>query len=68
MKINVSSMNFKLNDISDSAVGPINVSLFNFLAGLFEGILKDVINLIFSKGVSMQWLLNLLHLNFVNLD
>jgi hypothetical protein len=68
VKLNVTTMNFKLKDITDSTVGDINVTIFNILVTMFEGTLKAMINLIFNKGVSMQWLLKLLHLDFVSLD
>lgn len=68
LKLYVTTMSFKLKDITDSAVGDISVTLFNFLAAMFEGILKTMINLIFSRGISMQWLLNYLHLTFIQID
>jgi hypothetical protein len=61
-------MNFKLKDITDSTVGDINVTLFNDLAALLEGTFKAMINLVFSRGVSLQWLLNWLKIGFVTLD
>jgi hypothetical protein len=49
-------------------IGNIDTTLFNAVAKLFEPLIREVINLVFSKGMPMQWLLNLLHLNFVSLD
>ena len=45
-----------------------DVKLFNWISGIFETAIKDVINLIFKRGVSMQWFLDWLHLDFVKLD
>lgn len=68
MKLDISTLEFKLKDVTDSAIGDISVSLVNTIFGLFEGVIKSMINLIFSRGLSMQWLLDYLHLNFVKLD
>jgi hypothetical protein len=68
VKLNIKQINFKLKDATDSAVGPIDFMIFNVLAKLFEGTLEGFINLIFMRGVSIQWLLDALGLNFVNLD
>lgn len=68
--MDITSLVFSIKDVTDSVIGPIttNVKLFNSIATLFEKTIKDVINLIFSRGVSMQWLLDYLHLDFVKLD
>ena len=66
--LDITKMDFKLKDTSDSAVGPLDFRIFNVLAKLFEGYLEGIINLIFSQGISIDWLLKYLGLTFVHLD
>ena len=38
------------------------------IIGLFEGVLKVLLNLILSRGMDLRWLLNLLNINFIELE
>ena len=68
VKLDITTLKFNLKDVTDSEIGPIDVKILNAIFDLFDGVLKGMINLIFSRGISMQWLLNWLHITFINLD
>jgi hypothetical protein len=57
-----------LKDIEDSEIGKVSVVVENALFAIIEPLVKIFVNLFLGRGLPLDWLLKLLHLNFVNLD
>lgn len=69
MQINVHELDFKLKDIEDVAWGGhVSVAVENALFAIIEPFIKVFVNLFLGRGLPLDWLLKLLHLNFLNLD
>lgn len=70
VQIKVSDFDIKVESTTDSQIGDIgNLTILNTLLDVLEPTIKTLINLIFAKkGISLEWILNLLHLNWIELN
>lgn len=67
--LKVTDFDIKVNGTVDSQIGDVGkLPALNTILNLLEPSLKGIINLIFGNGISLQFLLNWLHLNFVDFD
>ena len=69
VKITLNDFKFTLKEIKDSHLnGKINPSYYNALFNLFNPMFVSLINTIFAREKSLNWLLEYLDLTFVGLD
>lgn len=71
VQITLADFTFRIKDpggVINSHIGHVSTSTYNTLFSTLQPILKLAINTIFSKGLSLNWLLVLLDLTFVELD
>ena len=57
-----------MKDVENSQIGNVSVLVENAIFAIIEPFIKIFINLFLGRGFPLDWLLKLLHLNFVNLD
>lgn len=57
-----------IDKVENSTIGNVNLDLLALIIGLFEGVLKVLLNLILGRGMDLRWLLNLLKINFVEFE
>jgi hypothetical protein len=49
-------------------VGTINTELVEFVIKLASPVLKGIVNLIFAKGINVEWILEKVGLNFLEFE
>jgi hypothetical protein len=57
-----------VDKVTDSTIGRVDVTLIKIIIILLEKPLQLLLNTFFAKGISMQWLLKILGLDFVVLS
>ena len=68
-KMYLKEFDFNIDKIVDSEIGDIiGVSIIKALIGLFEGFIKNLLNLVTSRGFSLKWIFSLLHLTWLTLE
>lgn len=67
--LTISEFKMKIDKVVDSVVGDISDPLIiNAILTLFEGSVKVIINTFLKKGFSLEWILQLLHIDFLTFD
>jgi len=66
--LNINTFKVNIDKVTDSRIGKINVTLFKALISLFDGILKTSINLIFSRGISLKFIFNIIGIDFIDFE
>ena len=69
IQLKVSDFDIKVDGTTDSQIGDVGkLPALNTILNLLEPTIKTLINLVFGRGISLQFLLNMLHLNWVDFD
>ena len=69
IKLKVSDFDIKVGSTTDSQIGDVGkLPALNTLLNIMEPTIKGLINLVFGRGISLQFLLNWLHLNWIDFD
>lgn len=65
VKIHISNFKLNIDKIVDSTIGNVDVTLTKILITLLEAPITLLLNTFFGKGLSLQWLMKILGLDFV---
>lgn len=68
VKLHINDFNLNIESITNSNVGEIDVGFIKLVLKLFEPIIKDVINLVFSRGIDCSWVLKVIGLDFIQFE
>mmetsp|Transcript_21730 Transcript_21730/g.33530 ORF Transcript_21730/g.33530 Transcript_21730/m.33530 type:complete len:128 (+) Transcript_21730:1308-1691(+) len=65
VKIDIEDFKLKVDKIVDSKIGKVHeVKIINAILSLMEVTIRKLINLFFSKGFSLEYIFELLHIDF----
>ena len=68
VQLHIDDFVLNIDKVENSTIGNVNLDLLSIIIGLFEGVLKVLLNLILSRGMDLRWLLNLLKINFIEFE
>lgn len=68
VKIHVTSMDINIMNVINSEVGNVNTFLIKALGAALNPLIKGLVNLVFSNGIKIEWILKKLHIDWIGLE
>jgi len=68
LSMKIYDLNINIKEVTDSTIGSISTTVVHDIFLLSNNLIKDFINLIFSRGISFVWLLKLVGLDFIEFE
>jgi hypothetical protein len=65
ISVKITELHLNIQNVTDSTVGDVSLTLFKALFTLTEPIFKGLINLIMGRGINFEWILEKLGIDFI---